>query len=131
MARFGSLAAVAIGGTLGSLARWGLVSAVDEGRAEIMVFAINVVGSLLLGLIIGRREQLTDDQFALVGTGFIGGLTTFSTFALAVARRLEEGQILAAATNAVATTVVALMAGGLGYRLSRTVLIGLRPRRTR
>ncbi len=119
MARFGSLLAVAIGGAFGSLARWGLLSQGGENAETLILFGINVVGSLLLGGLIGNRERLSDERFALLGTGFAGGLTTFSTFAVAIAQDLEDGALLSALTNGLGTMAAAVVAGGLGYRLSR------------
>lgn len=118
MARFGPLFMVAIGGALGSLIRWGAVSVVDD-RAALVVFGCNIVGSLFLGALLGQRERLTGTGFSLLGTGLAGGLTTFSTFAVDVARRLDEGQLLSAFGNGIATPTVAVVAAGLGYRGSR------------
>ncbi len=119
MARFGSLLAVAIGGAAGSLTRWGLLSRTGDDRSTLTLLGINVFGSLLLGLLIGNRERLSDERFTLLGTGFAGGLTTFSTFAVAIAQDLEDGALLSALTNALSTMVTVVIAGGLGYRLSR------------
>lgn len=121
MARFGPLVAVAIGGGMGSLGRWGALSLAGDDRAAVTIFVLNVVGSLLLGWLIGQRERLTEDRFALVGTGLAGGLTTFSTYAVDIADRLENGHLLTATTNGVGTPLLALMAAGVGYRASRAV----------
>ena len=118
MARFGLLLAVAFGGAVGSLARWAAVSSVDNQRTAV-VFGLNVAGSLLLGALVGQAEALGDRRMALLGTGFAGGLTTFSTFAVSVAQRLEDGQLLDAAANGIGTPAAAVVAAGIGYRFSR------------
>ena len=119
MARFGSLLAVAVGGAAGSLARWGLLVQTGEDASTLTLFGLNVFGSLLLGGVIAHRERLSHEVFALLGTGFAGGLTTFSTFAVAVAQKLEDGELLDAFSNSIATLVTTLIAAGLGYRLVR------------
>ncbi len=119
MGRYGSLLSVAIGGIVGSAVRWAAVSAAGDGRAELVVFGLNVIGSALLGVLIGSRRRLTDEQFHLIGSGFAGGMTTFSDYAVAVAQRLEEGALVAAATNGIGTMLIALVAGGVGYRIGR------------
>lgn len=122
-----TLLAVALGGATGSLARWGALElATGEpdplpGAATpavtVALFAINVLGSLLLGVLLAQRDAMTENQFLALGAGFTGGLTTFSTFAVDVAEMLDAGSIADAAINTVGTAVCALVAAGLGYRL--------------
>ncbi len=119
MARVWPLLAVAIGGTIGTLTRWGLVSLAGSDRHTITIFGLNVFGSLVLGLALGHRERLDDDRFNLIGTGFAGGLTTFSTYAVSVAENLENGELLAATGNGLGTMMAAFLAGGLAFRLAR------------
>lgn len=118
MARFGLLLAVALGGAVGSVARWAAVTSVDDQRSMV-IFGLNVAGSLLLGALVGQQEALGDQRMALLGTGFAGGLTTFSTFAVSVAQGLEDGRLLDAAANGFGTPVTAVVAAGIGYRFSR------------
>ena len=115
----GSLPAVALGGAAGALSRWGVLSLSGADTSRLALFAVNVAGSLLLGLIFGSRERIGDRWFALLGTGFAGGLTTFSTFAVTVAADLEDGELVAAATDALGTMVTVLLGAGVGYRLGR------------
>lgn len=114
---------VAVGGAGGSLARWGLVSAGPSDRTELILLALNVVGSLFLGVLLGRRERLADELFLGLGSGFAGGLTTFSGYAVAVAANLDDGELAEAATTGLATPVLALLAAGLGFRLARRSMI--------
>ncbi len=116
---------------MGSFARWGAVAAVAEQWADLTVFGLNVVGSLLLGLLLGQRDRFADEQFALIGVGFAGGLTTFSNFAVAVASRLESGELLSASAYGVFTLGATLIAAGLGYRLSMAVAIRTMSRQAR
>ena len=71
---------VFIGGAVGTLARAGLASTAvpDPGRWPWPTFIANVVGAALLG-VIGTRVATSDLRRPLLGTGFCGGLTTFST----------------------------------------------------
>lgn len=128
MHRYSSLLAVAIGGAVGSLARWAVLeiavgnedlvtSEAAVRRAMLATFMINVLGSLLLGVLIAQRDLMRGHQFLAVGAGFAGGLTTFSTFAVAVAEKLDGGEFVVALTNGAGTALVAVLAAGIGYRL--------------
>ncbi len=122
-----TLLTVASGGAVGALARWGVLEIATGGAdplpgdtssgAQLALFAINVLGSLLLGVLLAQRDLMKENQFLAMGTGFTGGLTTFSTFAVDVAEMLDGGRFVEAATNGIGTAVCALLAAGLGYRL--------------
>ncbi|MEM8923551.1 MAG: CrcB family protein [Actinomycetota bacterium] len=114
---------VALGGAVGALCRWGVLGLVAADRADEATLAINVVGSFLLGLFVGMRltradtQRLTHSQFLALGTGFCGALTSFSTFALQVARFLDAGEPLPALTAGLATPVLTVVLAGIGYRI--------------
>ncbi|MEM9655640.1 MAG: CrcB family protein [Actinomycetota bacterium] len=118
MARFGLLLAIAGGGAVGALVRWAAVSAVDTREAAV-IFGCNAIGSLLLGGLFGQHELLGDRWLLPLGTGFAGGLTTFSTFTVAVATSLDQGRLVDALVDGFGTPVTAVVAAGVGYRVSR------------
>ncbi|MCW2602606.1 MAG: hypothetical protein JWN61_741 [Pseudonocardiales bacterium] len=84
-------AAIGVGGGIGSIARYG-IGQLDPSAADqlpLATLAINVSGSLLLGLLVGAISASTAAGRApravlrpFVGTGILGGYTTFSTFAV-------------------------------------------------
>lgn len=122
-----TLSAVALGGAAGSLVRWGVLELATSGPdplpgtttpgMSLALLVINVLGSLLLGVLLARQDLMRQNQFLAMGAGFTGGLTTFSTFAVDVAEMLDSGRIAEAATNGLGTALGALVAAGLGYRL--------------
>jgi CrcB protein len=74
---------VAIGGFFGAISRFGLSGWIKSRLATIFPIAtllINLIGSFLLGIIIGAN--FSNDWRLLFGTGFMGAFTTFSTFKL-------------------------------------------------
>ena len=68
---------VAVAGAVGVLARYGLSVAVQSVWTTV---AINIVGSFLLGLLVTLGDGLSSDARLVLGVGFLGGFTTFSTF---------------------------------------------------
>jgi CrcB protein len=78
---------------------------------------INVTGSLLLGLLTGLTAgQLLQQPFQLImGTGLLGGYTTFSAASFETVRLLEDRQYLAAALNSLGMLISCTAAAALGY----------------
>ncbi len=108
------------------LIRWGVLDLMDN-QSVLAVIGLNVVGSVLIGLLAGRGLQ-DQPSWTLGALGFCGGLTTFSTFALDTARHLNNGNV-ASALGLVATTVVlATIAAGIGYRLGERSRSGRQPK---
>ena len=79
--------------------------------------AVNVVGSALLGLLLGAAAT-SPAVATLVGTGFCGTLTTFSTFGGDVLRMVEQRRLARSLTYAAASVVLGVGAATLGYLLA-------------
>ncbi len=73
---------------------------------------VNVIGALLLGALVGTEPSAS--AFTIIGVGFLGGLTTFSMFALEVA---EAGRI-ERATIVTATMIVGIGAAAIGFAVA-------------
>ena len=121
------IAVVAAGGALGAVARWGMSLMVTRLAGHGFPWAtlsVNVLGSLLMGLLIGWLAR-HDAGFTMLRhaavIGFLGSFTTFSTFSLDVVTLFERGQTAAALGYAAASLVLAV--GGLvaGLALMRAV----------
>ena len=105
------LAAVFVGGALGTLARAALetLAAPDPGRWPWPTFIVNIVGAILLGYFTTRlleRLPVSSYRRPLLGTGVCGGLTTFSTMHVEIVRMLEHHHY-ALAVGYTATSIVA------------------------
>jgi len=113
---------VAIGGAVGSLARYGLSGMVNHRAYPWGTVAVNVAGCLLLGFLLGTWGFQADTP-ARVGltVGVLGGFTTFSTFALDTLYLWERGEASLAAVSLFASVVAGLGAGILGLVLGRSL----------
>lgn len=101
---------VALGAAVGAALRFQVATRLDEAFPK-GTLAVNVVGSLLLGFFVARA--LDDRTYALLGTGFCGGLTTYSAVAVQTVRL---GPLTSrAAAYAVLTLALGLGAAALGY----------------
>lgn len=118
---FGLLIAIALGGALGSLARH-FVSAgiygVTSSAFPFGIFAVNVIGGFLMGLIVelgALKLNYSPELRAFLTTGLLGGFTTFSAFSLDAALLIERGEFLFATLYMVGSVILSLLAlfGGL------------------
>lgn len=109
---------VFIGGCVGGYARYALVDAWGSGALAFpaATLLVNLVGAFVLGwllaLLAGRRRSTA--WRLLVGTGFCGGLTTFSSMVVSTDRLLGHGRPGVAIAYLAASTVGALGTAGLG-----------------
>ncbi|GAA1629045.1 MULTISPECIES: fluoride efflux transporter CrcB [Brevibacterium] len=115
-------ATIAVAGGLGAVARMvldGLIKARLRGSTPWGTIAINVSGSLVLGYLTGLAagQLLPTAWFLVIGTGFLGGYTTFSTASFETVRLLQERTWVISAVSALGTLVVATAAAGLGLWL--------------
>jgi CrcB protein len=119
---------IAIGGALGSVARFGmsgLIAARFGGKAMWGTLFVNVTGSFLIGIFSawsqtdGRlAEATTLRQFLIVG--ICGGYTTFSAFSVQTLDLMRAGNWLAAMGNVLGSVLACLVAVWLGHLLGST-----------
>lgn len=120
-----AVVAVAIGGFAGAPARL-LVDRLVADRVESDLpwgtLLVNLSGSLLLGLLTGLslHGHLGAAAGALLGTGFCGAYTTFSTWSFETLRLLEDGELRRGAANALGSLAsgLAVAAAGLAIGLA-------------
>ncbi len=89
---------VGLGGAGGAALRWWLGTRFDSAAFPRGTLLANLAGSLLLGLLVGL--SLRGDALALLGTGFCGALTTYSSFAVQAHDRGRRGAAYVLATLA-------------------------------
>lgn len=109
---------IAFGGALGAVLRW-LVEIIVPGGPW-MTMGINWIGCLALGFFsIWAVKRVSETVRVGVGTGVLGGFTTFSTFSVDTLRMLQAGDVADAALYAGASLVGGVLLAALGVRLAR------------
>jgi CrcB protein len=119
-----TLLAIAAGATLGAWARWGLALALNRPGAALPwgTLAANVAGGLAIGAALAffeRRPELAGAWRPLLLTGFLGALTTFSTFSAESLQMIQRGALGQAVAHSAAHLFGALAAAAIGWRLMR------------
>jgi CrcB protein len=114
---------VAGAGALGAPSRYALEWWIRTRRPSVTpigTLVVNVSGSLALGVVVGLllAHGLDPDVRTVVGTGFLGAYTTFSTYAYETVRRAEDGHGRVAAAYAVGSIVAATVAAAAGLALT-------------
>ena len=116
---------VFIGGGIGSALRFIIGKHLNSTTSGIPwgTFAANILGSLLIGIILGyaaKNDTLSQNQTLLLATGFCGGFTTFSTFAYENHVFLKSGDFTSFAFYTIASFIIGFLAVFLGLFLVKS-----------
>lgn len=119
-----SVLLVLLGGAIGAPARFLLDRTVQSRHDSVFpwgTLSVNVIGSLILGALAGAATAHDSALWTLVGTGFCGALTTFSTFGYETVRLFEDGLRLNALVNVLVTVVAGIAAAVVGFSVAQAV----------
>jgi CrcB protein len=120
---------VMIGGAIGSALRFGLSGWISEALQSTFpwgTLAVNVIGSLLIGLFTGLTGPdgplfVSPATRAFVSIGIFGGFTTFSSFSLQTILLIQESQWISAFGNVAYSVLLCLMGTALGFALANAL----------
>lgn len=111
---------ISIGGAVGAYLRY-LISVWLQGASKHYPWAtwiINLSGSALLGFLFGMKDQLSPHGYALLGVGFCGAYTTFSTFTIEVWQQIQRHKWLQAAVYVISSSLFCLFCAALGWMIA-------------
>jgi CrcB protein len=121
---------IALAGSVGALSRYGLSTLVSNVSGDKFAFGtliVNVLGCFLIGFVM-HIAQTTDiisaDIKMAVTIGFLGALTTFSTFSWETCKYIEDSQWLLAGAHVALNVIVGLIATILGLAAARLLVGG-------
>ena len=118
---------IAVFGALGCLARYWLSGWVYGllGRGlPYGTFVVNVVGAFLIGLVMEfslRSTLISQEMRVGLTIGFLGGLTTFSTFSYETFRMIEDAQFMSALANVLASSAACVLFTFVGIWTARQI----------
>ncbi len=118
---------IGLAGLAGTLCRYWMSGALAQRYGEIFplgTLLVNVVGCFLAGFLfhlLHERLLVSSTLQAVVFIGFLGGLTTFSSFGLQTFSLLRDGALGLAALNVVISNLVGLLMVWVGYSLARSI----------
>jgi CrcB protein len=118
---------VGIGGGLGAVARYAtglLVASLWPLGFPLGTMLINIVGSILMGLLFGAMSHSGPEAESMrlfLAVGVLGGFTTFSAFSLDAVRLIEQGELLQAGAYVLLSVVLCLIGLYLGLLVTRGV----------
>ena len=114
----GAWIALGVVGGLGAVARFlidGAISTRREGEFPLGTFTINITGAFALGLMTGAG--VTGTSLFVLGAGFLGSFTTFSTWVFETERLAEDGEEAVGIANLGISIVAGLAAAGAGWAI--------------
>lgn len=113
--------AVGVGGFFGAIARFVIATFVQKLSGATFPYGtltVNILGSFIIGYLFMFFEQsVAPTQKAMLVTGFLGALTTFSTFSLETILMIEDGLFLKAGLNIVLNATLSIIATFIGMAI--------------
>ena len=112
---------VAVGGAIGAVGRYLLSTPINERFSPWGTIVINLIGSAILGFLIGWYSDRSIDPAIQIGllTGVLGGFTTFSTFSAETVLLMDGGRWQLALVNVGVSVFFGIAAAAVGYSLGR------------
>ncbi len=120
---------IALGGAFGAVTRYYLHTAVQRLSSTgfpVGTLTVNVIGSFLIGIafvIFVEKVQIAEQWRSIVIIGFLGAMTTFSTFSLDALLLLEQGHYNSALLYILSSIAVCLIAAFAGLQLARLLIV--------
>jgi CrcB protein len=116
----GSFIAVGLGASVGAWLRWGLGTLLNAAHPAIPMgtLAANLIGAYLMGIamaLISAQQDISPEMRLLITTGFLGGLTTFSTFSAEAVNLLARAQYGWASLHMLGHLFGSLLLTALGF----------------
>lgn len=120
--------AIAIGGAIGAVSRYGIAQVVilinGANAAPFATIMVNVIGSGLMGVIYGYLStggMLAETVRVFIMIGFLGALTTFSTFSMDIMAAIDRGQVVYAVIYAAVSVAGSILAFILAVLMMRAM----------
>jgi CrcB protein len=116
--------AVAVGGALGSISRWGIAKFISTTSGfPWPTFLVNLSGSLLIGFIffMAEKNNWNTQVNLLLITGFLGGFTTFSSFGLELFQQVRASHYTLAMIYTSTSLIGGLVCVYFGYKLAQYI----------
>ena len=122
-----NLLALALGGALGAVSRFGigqLLTTSGVAHLHVATFSVNVVGAFFMGFLVVAFERLEAPEALRMGltVGFLGAFTTFSAFSLELLSDIQEGYLVRAALYATLSVLICLISCMLGFSFARSIV---------
>ena len=124
--KWGVVAAVAVGGAIGSVARYFVAQVQNPTWTGFPygIFLVNVSGGFVIGLLVelmALRFSVSPEVRAFLTTGIMGGYTTFSTFSLESALLIQKGAMVNATLYVVGSAILSIIALFCGLWIVRAL----------
>lgn len=117
-----NLLLVMIGGFFGAISRFALSEWIHTNNGfPLGTFIINLIGCFVLGWFltyVSQKKKIRPEFTLIIGTGFVGSFTTFSTFSVETVNLFQQGFVFLGLAYVLATTVLGLLLAYLGRKLA-------------
>lgn len=115
---------IVLGAAVGAPARYLTDRTIQSRHGTVFpwgTLTANVVASLVLGAVTGAGTRISPELGALIGTGFCGALSTYSTFGYETMRLVQDGARFYAAANVAVSLVAGIGAAAFGWSLGMSL----------